>query len=80
MIILYIYYRVSYNRVAERNREISRKIEEIEKMTTLIEINKHKARLTEQQYKVLVGLANKGDHIGALKGLHKILRRNGNGK
>ena len=49
-------------------------------MNTLTEIEKHKARLTEQQYKVLVGLANKGDHTGALKGLYKILRRNGNGK
>lgn len=48
-------------------------------MNAIIGIEKHRARLTEQQYKVLVGLAKSGDQTGALKGLYKILRRNGNG-
>lgn len=34
--------------------------------------------LTEQQYKVLFGLIFHNDHMGALKGMHKILRRNKN--
>ena len=32
--------------------------------------------LTEFQFKVLIGLVTSGDHDGAIKGLHKILRRN----
>lgn len=46
-------------------------------MNAFNEIEKHKARLTEQQFKVLMGLAKSGDSTGALKGLYKILRRNG---
>lgn len=38
-------------------------------------IEKHKSRLTEQQYKTLTGLCRAGDAAGALKGLYKILRR-----
>ena len=43
-------------------------------MNAIEQIERHKARLTEQQYKVLVGLAKSGDNTGALKGLYKILR------
>lgn len=49
-------------------------------MNAIEQIERHKARLTEQQYKVLVGLAKSGDNTGALKGLYKILRRAKNGK
>lgn len=46
---------------------------------TALEIYKYKDKLSEQQYKVLIGLAKSGDTQGAIKGLHKILRRNKNG-
>ena len=44
-------------------------------------LKKHKTILTEQQYRTLRGLAASGDIDGAVKGLHKLLRRyrrNGN--
>ncbi len=44
-------------------------------------LEKHKTILTEQQYRTLRGLAASRDLDGAVKGLHKLLRRyrrNGN--
>ncbi|MBQ2726242.1 MAG: hypothetical protein IJF78_11100 [Clostridia bacterium] len=38
-------------------------------------LEKHKTILTEQQYRTLRGLAASGDLDGAVKGLHKLLRR-----
>ncbi len=38
-------------------------------------LEKHRTILTEQQYRTLRGLAVSGDLEGAVKGLHKLLRR-----
>jgi hypothetical protein len=43
-----------------------------------IQMHYKNGELTEQQYKVLFGLIAHNDHMGALKGMHKILRRNKN--
>lgn len=39
-------------------------------------IESHMNEITKEQYSVLLGLINHGDINGAIKGLHKILRRN----
>lgn len=54
-------------------------LELLKVMKTVMEIDKHKDKLSEQQYKVLIGLAKSGNTLGATKGIHKILRRNKNG-
>lgn len=47
-----------------------------DKIKAKSKIESHIKELTTQQYKVLIGLVNYGDINGAIKGLHKILRRN----
>lgn len=39
------------------------------------EIQKYKAVLTKQQYKTLIGQAKSGNREGAIKGLHKLLKK-----
>ena len=46
------------------------------KLKAKSKIESHINDLTTQQYKVLIGLINNGEINGAIKGLHKILRRN----
>ena len=46
-----------------------------DKIRAKAKIESHIQDLTTQQYKVLIGLVNYGDISGAIKGLHKILRR-----
>lgn len=41
----------------------------------LLVLKARRARLTPQQYRTLRGQVLAGDDVGALKGLHKILRR-----
>ena len=43
--------------------------------TALLALKAHRARLTPQQYRTLRGQVLAGDDEGALKGLHKIMRR-----
>lgn len=43
----------------------------------LFELNRARGHLTKQQYKTLRGQILAGDHIGALRGLKKILEREG---
>lgn len=51
-------------------------LELLKVMKTVMEIDRHKDKLSEQQYKVLIGLVKSGETQGAIKGLYKILRRN----
>lgn len=50
----------------------------IDNMLTIarqIKMHYERGELTEHQFKVLIGLIAHDDHRGALKGMHKILRR-----
>ena len=47
-----------------------------DKLKAKAKVESHINELSTQQYKVLIGLINNGEINGAIKGLHKILRRN----